>query len=121
MDDGDDGVDRHHGFRGGDALRFGELDLARLDFPRGIRDVGRFVDQGLDAVAGATPRQGDVDARVRLHVGLQGNLGDRQDRRRSLDDDVFRQGRPGAEKQSERHRRQFFQNAVHLVFLLFFF
>src|SRR5690606_26453454 len=70
-----------------DAVLLAPGDLLLGDRPGGVGDLGLAVAEELEAVTGAGPVDGDLDALVLGQEGLRGQRRDRLDRRRAGDVD----------------------------------
>ena len=96
------------------AALFGKLHFAALDVARAHGDVGKAVNQCLDAVAGAATRKSDVHVGVGLGESFSGLLNHRQNRCGTIDDQIT--GKRGGRSSNHRSSKaEFFE---HLRFFL---
>ena len=96
------------------AALFGKLHFAALDVARAHGDVGKTVNQCLDAVAGAATRKGDVHIGVGLGESFGSLLNHGQNRRGTVDDQIT--GKRGG--RSSNHRSGKAEFLEHLRFFL---
>ena len=96
------------------AALFGKLHFAALDVARAHGDVGKTINQCLDAVAGATARKSDVHVGVGLGESFGSLLNHGQNRRGTVDDQIT--GKRGG--RSSNHRSGKAEFLEHLRFSL---